>query len=345
MSEVDDERGSKGFLFWLKVLGSSSLVLSGLSAIVFAAGERHGGGRYVVFDAPNTNYTYPVGINDSGETTGFLIDALGVRGFVREQNGKIDVFDGNSEPVGINNRGEVVGSGFLRNREGRITPFSVPGALPEQTFASGLNDRGSITGKFVDDVLPREHGYVRDQIGRYAKFDIPNSSYLIVAGINARGDVSGTFDDWNQSGKQRMFVRDQAGHFKILDVPNGVPWVTGINDRGDLAGIYVVPGVPQNEVFGFFLDHSGTLTELDVPSPGVTGLNNRGEVVGIFGDPERNLKTCGFIWRRQGATTVLDFPDGTATYAYGINDRGQVIGAFDVAGLGSRRRGFLYTEP
>jgi len=341
--------GEERFQFWLKILGSSLFVLIGFSALVFAGGKA-GGGRYEVFDAPNSSYTYPTGINDRGEVTGYFFEAdHRIRAFVRRSGGLIDVFDAvpggtETEPVGINNRGEVGGGGFLRDSGGHITLFSVPGALPGRTFASGMNDRGSITGKFIDDVLPLEHGYVRDQRGQFAKFDIPNGSYLQVAGINARGDVGGTFDDWTESGKQRIFVRDARGTFTILDVPHGTPWVSGINNSGEIAGMYVLPSTEGGEIFGFFRDQRGTLVDLGIPNPDVTGLNNQGEVVGIFSNPEKDGKTCGFIWSPQGNTTILDYPNAAATYAYSVNDRGQVAGAFDVAGAGSQRRGFVYTE-
>ena len=350
MRVVGLKREKKSFRLRLSIFGSSLVILSGLSVAVFAGPGKGSGGRYAIFDAPNSGYTLPTSINDRGEVTGYVFTSdRRVRGFVRMLDGRIDVFDAvaggtDTEPVGINNNGEVAGGGFLRLKGGQITLFSAPGALPGRTFASGINSRGSITGKFVNDTPPLDHGYVRSRDGKITTFDPPSSSDLVVAGINDRGDVAGTFEDWTESGKQRIFVRDENGLYAFVDLPNGSPLVAGINNRGEIAGVYVLSSDAGNKVIGYFRDQRGIVTEIDIPDPDVTGVNNHGEVVGIFSNPEKGGKTCGFIWRLNGRTTILDFPEGTATYAYGINNRGQVIGAFDVAGLGSKRRGFVYSE-
>lgn len=350
MQPVQMEWERKRAQFWLKPLTSSLFILSAFSVVVFAGAGRQSDGRYAIFEGQNTSYTHPTSINDRGEVTGYLIGYDNrVRGFVRRLNGEIEIFDAtaggtDTDPVDINDRGEVAGDGFLRDSGGRITLFNAPGALPGQTLASGINARGSIAGRFMDHTLPLEHGYVRDPSGRITTFDIPNSSHLLVSGINAKGDIDGTFEDWTDSGKQRIFVRDQKGLFTFYDIPDGTPWVSGINDRGEIAGIYVLPSTEGNVTFGFYRDSGGAVTDLGIPNPEVTGLNSHGEVVGIFSNAEKGGKTCGFIWRARGKTTILDFPEGTATYAYSINDRGQVAGSIDVAGLGSRRRGFVYTE-
>jgi hypothetical protein len=124
----------------------------------------------------------------------------------------------------------------------------------------------------------------------------------------------------------------------FLDIPNGSPWPAGINARGDIAGI----NVAYPKIVGFVRDRDGEITYLNVPSPEVTGINDRGDVVGIFGDPNRGGKTCGFVADQNGSITILDVPNSTATYAYSVNNRGEVSGGFDVAGLGSQRRGFVF---
>ena len=348
--QLEAER--KRLRFWLQIFGSSFLVLSGFSAMVFAGSDMDSEGRYAIFDAPNASYILPASINDRGEVTGSVIYPDNrVRGFVREAGGKIELFDAfprgtDTEPADINNRGEVAGGGFLRDSGGHITLFSASGGQPGTTFASGINDPGLIAGKFTAGAPQVEHGYVRSPGGQITTFDIPNGSDIIVAGINNRGDVIGTFEDWTRSGMQRMFVREPKGNLTILDPPNGTPWVAAMNDRGDIAGIYVMPGGEGGDALsvGFFRDHSGTVMEIDISNPGVAGMNNRGEVVGNFSNPEKGGKLCGFIWRPEGKTTILDIPDGTATYAYSINNRGQVTGALDVAGLGGKRRGFVYSD-
>jgi hypothetical protein len=326
-------------LFLTVFLVSSTVVLAGPGSKV-----KH---QFTVFDAPDATYTYAGNINDLGIVTGYFFDASRrIHGFLRDADGEIIVIDAtpdamDTEPTGTNARGETAGiaegGSFIRDRKGNITIFNAPDA--EETFVSGINARGEIAGMFKDQTGGNE-GYVRDLNGRMTTFLIPNGSDLLVAGINARGDVVGNFEDWTQGGMKRIYVRDRKGSVTFLDIPNGYPWPAGINDRGDIAGINVE--VQNAKIVGFVRDRDGEIIFLNVPNPEVTGINDRGDVVGIFGDPNRGGKTCGFVADPNGNITIIDAPNSTATYAYSINNRGEVSGGFDVAGLGSQRRGFVF---
>jgi len=336
----------KYFALTLSSLGLLLSVLLVFSTTVRAGPGSNSGQQYTVFDAPNAIYTYAASINDLGTVTGYFFDASRrMHGFVREEDGRIIVIDATpdatgTQPVGTNLRGETAGiseaGSFIRNRHGDITFFNAPDSI--WTNASGINDRGEVAGVFADKATESLHGFVRDVRGDITAFDPPNGYYTRVSGINFKGDIVGIFLDASQAAKQRIYVRDWKGNFTIIDLPNGTPWVAGMNDRGDIAGYYVA----NQQVFGFLRERSGVLVPLDLSGPGVTGVNDRGEVVGIFADPSRGGKICGFVWEPRGGVTVLDAPNATATYAYSINNRGEVSGGFDVAGLGSQRRGFVF---
>jgi hypothetical protein len=88
---------------------------------------------------------------------GGYFDAEGVTQSFLLDNGTFSTIDLPSAvataPLGINNRGQIVGSyldadgvtdGFLRNKDGDFTVIDLPGALATLPF--GINDRGRTVG-------------------------------------------------------------------------------------------------------------------------------------------------------------------------------------------------------
>lgn len=348
MSTVHIPVRKKHVEFSLSTLGLFLSVLLVTSTVVFAGPGSKVKQQFTIFDAPDATYTYAGNINDLGTVSGYFFDpSRRIHGFLRDGAGEIIVIDAtpdamDTEPAGTNVRGETAGiaegGAFIRDKKGDITLFNAPGSV--ETFVSGINARGEIAGMFKGQADGGNHGYVRDLRGSVTTFDIQNGSDLLVAGINARGDIAGNFDDWTQGGVKRIYLRDRKGSVTVFDIPNGSPWPAGINDQGDIAGINVE--AQDTKITGFLRDRDGKIMYLGVPGPWVTGLNDRGDVVGFFSDPSRGGKTCGFVADSNGNITILDVPNATATYAYSINNRGEVSGSFDVAGLGSQRRGFVF---
>lgn len=75
--------------------------------------------------------------------------------------------------------------------------------------------------------------------------------------------------------------------FVTVDYPNALSThVTGINDRGDLAGSFRLPDEgPGPTLHGFTLLH-GIFAQVDVPAAQFThciAINNRDEVTGFYG--------------------------------------------------------------
>src|SRR5882724_13269937 len=115
---------------------------------------RDGKGVITTFDVPGAGTgpgqgTYGGGLTPSGTIMGNFLDADNVsHGFVRDRNGDITTFDapdaGNvpgsfqgTYPFGINTNGAITGfyvdegnvnHGFVRNKDGELVEFDVPGA-------------------------------------------------------------------------------------------------------------------------------------------------------------------------------------------------------------------------
>ena len=198
-------------------------------------------------------------------------------------------------------------------------------------------DTGSSLGTGPRTPTP---GFVLDR-GRYLGFDAPQAQLSTLPyDVNNRGQIIGRYDD----GSEQPFLRDARGRFITLQIPGArSAWASGINDRGQIVGIYSqnTPIVKQEggRRHGYLWDR-GRVTRIDVPGAvetGAFGINNHGAVVGAYLDASG--RSHGFVWRR-GRLTTLDVPGTADTTPQGINDQGQIVG-FAADADGNSFRGFL----
>ena len=102
----------------------------------------------------------------------------------------------------------------------------------------------------------------------------------------------------------------------------------GINNHGDIAGSYRLPGFPRQAM----LLIKGKFIPLAPPAPNAsfseaTNINDRGDITGQWADA--NGFFHGFLLK-DGDLTILDVPGATDTYALGVNDSGLVAGQWDL---------------
>src|SRR5882724_9443236 len=164
-----------------------------------ATDVRHGfirskDGSFTIFDAPGAGTaagqgTRAYSINPSGTITGHFTDSVNAaHGYVRSNQGVITVFDAPGagtgpgqgtfcvSPLIINPNGAIAGyytdssdvaHGFLRDTNGAIIEFDVPGAGTgpgEGTFSYAISETGAITGYYFDSA-DVSHGFLRDRNG------------------------------------------------------------------------------------------------------------------------------------------------------------------------------------
>ena len=102
--------------------------------------------------------------------------------------------------------------------------------------------------------------------------------------------------------------------------------VTGINDTGEVIGVFQANGADQPH--GFLLAN-GRIVKLDAlsgrKSTVPNSLNNRGEIVGTM--TGKGVLRDGFIYRNGKFETLLG-PAGQATTPRGINDFDVIVGNF-----------------
>jgi probable HAF family extracellular repeat protein len=241
-----------------------------------------------------------------------------------------------TDAVGINNRGEIVGSfsdaqGRLHGyvwRRGTFTTLDFPAQGVLATVAKGINDRGEIAGFYVQSGSDI-HGFVWHG-GTFTQIDAPGASITYLHGINNRGQAVG-------HSRRDIFALAQGflwdkGEFTSLDIP-GVLVVgrgsetMGLNDHGEVVGTFQSGGMDH----GFLIDHHG-LTQIDIGPMGTraTGINNNGSIVGSFRDAA--LVEHGYLRQPDGSFTTIEAPRVTRLAAVGINDGSDVVGLFALAG-------------
>jgi hypothetical protein len=213
---------------------------------------------------PNNATTQVLGINNKGDVVGIYYDASTYTsgGFVRS------AADGSSTTIqvwktspgqnmnfwvmGINDSGHVTGTlqdnnggkvhGFIRDADGAITTFDYPSA--GQTFASGINNLGEVTGVYLSSDLNHTYCYRRSANGNdFTTISNPDSNAVYTYGINDSGQVAGSLDflDFIHHAGYYAFVESADGtessKFYYPDEGDcGHTFGLGINYTGQVVG-------------------------------------------------------------------------------------------------------------
>jgi len=212
---------------------------------------RKGANVYKNENFPGSAQTQVTAINDHGVTVGFYVDASGnTFGFVKHGGRYTTVANpaspDNNQLLGVNNEGMAVGvyidaagntHGYRYNlRTKHFTPVSVniPGAVSVQ--ATGINDRGDISG-FVVDAAGDQTAFLLTR-HHLTTIEATGSSMTQAFGINDRDQVVGQYIDGAQV--THGFVWSD-GHLTTVDNPNanGMTTVNGLNNRGEIVGFYL----------------------------------------------------------------------------------------------------------
>jgi probable HAF family extracellular repeat protein len=267
------------------------------------------------------------GLNDAGQVIGWYHFEIPDYAFLYT-NGSVTSFTdpgaGFTIPKGINNQGQIVGTGYYSflYTDGSITTIEVPCAGCG-TEANGINDRGQIVGysEFIDSTGTSHFDGFLYTGGRFTTIDVPGAFETEAFGINNSGQIFGNFKD---SRGTHGFLYT-GGRFTTIDVPSASETTTNrINDRGQIVGNF-----KDSRGTHGFLYTGGGFTTIDVPGASETeanDINNRGQIVGNFSD---NTGAHGFVYTG-GKFITIDAPGGTpgSTVVNYINNAGQIVGSF-----------------
>ncbi len=272
-----------------------------------------------------------VDVNDSGEITGWASYPTDQYTFYRDADGLL-VHEiklvGQSRPLGINNLGEVVG--WSRVDDGAIHGFVWKdwGIRELLTFGGrysqprDFNDLGQVVGDAYACTNDCPFAAIWEAGSESPSF-LGGNIYSFGHFINNFGDVAGT--DWICASGQGcrhtpvVWTRTPDGYEMTYLMPGIAGGVNGINDLGQVIGIYHDPAARRSVTF---LWQDGALTELEVDGNLLRGprINNSGQVIGDTG-------TEAWLWEN-GQWTELgglrsQYPN---TRPVAINDFGQIVG-------------------
>ena len=233
--------------------GATSTMVTGINQngstvgiYVDAAGNTHGftliGGTYQTVDNPaSTVFNQGLGINDSNTTVGYYAStqAGGTGQIAYSQSGGVftDInallpVNANSQAVGIDNAGDIVGFympsaatsvGFL-DSGGAISTVDPFGSLFTQ--ALGISNNGEMVGFYMDGA-GNQFGYV-DIGGTFTTVDPFGSTNVTVNGVNDLGQIVGFYADANG---------DTIG---FVGTPTPEPALRGLLAAGFLAGLAIL---------------------------------------------------------------------------------------------------------
>ena len=309
------------------------------------------------FDAPNAGFTIATAINSAGQITGYYEDTIDqiTRGFLREPDGTITTFDGPPLTLTytsftfartINSAGQIAGSyfessvpagesrghGFLRDRDGTITPFDIGTA--DHVLNTAINPAAQIAGSYVFSDLPSPTAaFLRQPDGSITTF-YDHSGFTVFTAINPAGQITG------YGGAIGAFLRQRSGSITAFHIPNSIyTYPVGINSTGRITGYYSDASYFYH---GFLRQPGGTITTFDALNSSATlpqAINAASQIAGQYQDP--NGRIHGFLRQRDGSITTIDVPSSTYTYPVGINSAGQITGYyFD----GWAYHGFIFTS-
>lgn len=97
----------------------------------------------------------------------------------------------------------------------------------------------------------------------FTTFDVPGAVVTAAQGINARGDIVGSYVD---AGRHRHGFLMRDGDFTTIDFPDAASTdARGIGPGGDIVGGYQLPGEPGVNIHGYRLTKHGTFVTVDYP--------------------------------------------------------------------------------
>ncbi len=211
-------------------------------------------GIYSTIDHPGANWTYPQAITDSGKVAGF-IGEYDQRGWVtgqligylqdgqnfadfQEEGRNMFVQDASDQGpvVGFAHDGGGTGPGFIYDK-GTFTNISKPGTAT--TYFSGTTEMGTTVGYGAGSFFTVRRGAL-------SPLQVP-SGYINfgISDINNLSEFAGTCQDGN--GIHGFVMRN--GTVTTIDFPGAdATEVHGLNDRGDVVGVYYLNGVSRGFV-------------------------------------------------------------------------------------------------
>ena len=179
----------------------------------------------------------------------------------------------------------------------------------------------------------------------FKTIDVPGAAATSPSGINARGDIVGSYVDG--TGSHGYVLRD--GEFTTIDFRDAAGTVVagtgaaGIGPSGEIVGTYTVVGEPGVNVHGYLLTKQGEFVAVNYPGHTNTIAQRilpDGTILGCRHDNDNMGSMKGFLITRSGSEEIGLF----ASMANGATpDHRQIVGLYKKDAT-SPQRGFLIDD-
>jgi uncharacterized membrane protein len=177
----------------------------------------------------------------------------------------------------------------------------------------------------------------------FTTIDVPNAVFTSASGINARGDIVGSYRDG--SGRSHGYVL-RNGEFTTIDFPDAAGAVVagtdagGIGPSGEIVGTYSVAGEPAVNVHGYLLTKQGEFVAVN--SPGHTNTIAQrilpdGTILGCRHDNDTMGSMKGFMVSREGYSETEVF---ASMHNGATPDRRHIVGLYRNMEAGNRGEGY-----
>jgi hypothetical protein len=238
-------------------------------------------GKFTTFDVPGAGGfgTTPLAINLEGAVVGYYTDTnFSFHAFLRSPDGKFTTWIGPDACTGngsegcfgsgasnINafrfiaggfedNNGNFVHHGLVRNAEGKLKTFDVPGAGTGSYQGTGcpgcslgLNQFGAIAGIYSDSNSVN-HGFLRSPGGKFTTFDAPGAGTDNSEGTGCPSDCPVSLNNWgaitgiyiDTNFVFHGYLRNPRGKIVTVDPAGSTfSFPVGINDFESITGYYI----------------------------------------------------------------------------------------------------------
>lgn len=238
-----------------------------------------------------------------------------------------------TRPQKINDQGDIVGvfvdsSGashaFVLRRSGTFSPpLTDPNDTGALTEGRGINNDRLVCGDYLDGSTGNYHGFFL-QGKTFTDYDVPNSTWTIVLGLNNAGDFCGSaiVDSVQQA---FLSIGGTVTTFSVPGASNTLDYQ--INDNNQSCGYYIDASAIDH---GLYVDADGTVhAPIDpVGSTGTVlfGNNKRDIIVGRYVDSVGI--THGLVFFPPSRFLVFDYPGSSFTSLNGINKHNQIVGRY-----------------
>ncbi len=209
-----------------------------------------------------------------------------------------------SRPLGINERGQVVGWSLNASNQYRAFLWDSTNGIQDIgdlgggiSMATGINDAGQIVGSSRDST-GQFLTFIWDSDGGMQRFSDISNHNIIGVTINNSGQIAGGFFD--ASGRSQAFY---------WDITHGTQLLGNLN---------------ENPLYAPYSQSEAAV------------INNNGQVIGWADDTSNNDRA--FLWDSVNGMQnlgALGTSGGNYSRAWGVNDAGQVVGK-------SNNRAFLW---